>query len=176
MYIPVSYTHLDVYKRQVVHTLILIDESHRWVNTKKQQALELISVYFREARKYFGGIGLASHNARDFVPEGTESAVDKMKTLFELSQYKFVFHQDESSSEPVSYTHLYLGLHNFIPDFQKNREITLKFSIICWFIFLILNLYQIYKFRAAFSEEGFNLQQRGSSRWTTPEEIQKQYT
>lgn len=70
----------------------------------------------------------------------------------------------------------YLGLHNFIPDFQKNREITLKFSIICWFIFLILNLYQIYKFRAAFSEEGFNLQQRGSSRWTTPEEIQKQYT
>lgn len=83
----------------VVHTLILIDESHRWVNTKKQQALELISVYFREARKYFGGIGLASHNARDFVPEGTESAVDKMKTLFELSQYKFVFHQDESSSE-----------------------------------------------------------------------------
>ena len=34
----------------IVHTLILIDESHRWVNTKKQQALELISIYFRERK------------------------------------------------------------------------------------------------------------------------------
>ena len=70
----------------------------------------------------------------------------------------------------------YLELQNFIPDFQKNREITLKFNIICLFIFLVLNLYQAYKFRVAFSEEGFNLKQKGRSRWTTKKEIQKQYT
>lgn len=81
----------------VVHTLILIDESHRWVNTKKPHALDLITVYLREARKYFGGIGLASQSVRDFVPEGTSDMdVDKMKTVFELTQYKFIFHQDSN--------------------------------------------------------------------------------
>lgn len=81
----------------VVHTLILIDESHRWVNAKKPYALELITIYLREARKYFGGIGLASQSIRDYVPEGADSAeIDKLKTIFELTQYKFIFHQDSN--------------------------------------------------------------------------------
>ena len=35
----------------------------------------------------------------------------------------------------------YLGLHNFMPDFQKNKEITLKFSInyICLFDYLFIS-------------------------------------
>lgn len=83
----------------IIHTLILIDESHRWVNTKKPHALEQITVYLREARKYFGGLGLASQSVRDYVPEGTQDAeVDKMKTVFELTQYKFIFHQDSSAA------------------------------------------------------------------------------
>ena len=83
----------------IIHTLILIDESHRWVNTKKPHALEMITVYLREARKYFGGIGLASQSVRDYVPEGTaDKDVDKMKTVFELTQYKFIFHQDSNVS------------------------------------------------------------------------------
>lgn len=81
----------------VVHTLILIDESHRWVNAKKPHALELITIYLREARKYFGGIGLASQSIRDFVPEGSGSeAVDDMKKIFELTQYKFIHNQDSN--------------------------------------------------------------------------------
>lgn len=81
----------------VTHTLILIDESHRWVNAKKPYALDLISVYLREARKYFGGIGLASQSIRDYVPEGSSSEEEnKMKIIFELTQYKFVFHQDSN--------------------------------------------------------------------------------
>lgn len=81
----------------ITHTLILIDESHRWVNAKKPHALDLITIYLREARKYFGGIGLASQSIRDFVPEGSGSdAVDKMKIIFELTQYKFIFHQDSN--------------------------------------------------------------------------------
>ena len=83
----------------IIHTLILIDESHRWVNTKKPHALDMITVYCREARKYFGGIGLASQSVRDYVPEGTaDKDVDKMKTVFELTQYKFIFHQDSNVS------------------------------------------------------------------------------
>ncbi len=81
----------------VTHTLILIDESHRWVNAKKPYALDLITIYLREARKYFGGIGLASQSIRDYVPEGSSNEEEnKMKIIFELTQYKFVFHQDSN--------------------------------------------------------------------------------
>lgn len=88
----------------VVHTLILIDESHRWVNAKKPHALDLITIYLREARKYFGGIGLASQSIRDYVPEGSGSeAVDEMKRIFELTQYKFI-HQQDSNVLPMMNT------------------------------------------------------------------------
>lgn len=82
----------------VTRFLILIDESHRWLNAKKTHALDLVSVYLREARKYFGGIGLASQRAADYVPEGSGSdAVNKLKNIFELTQYKFVFRQSASA-------------------------------------------------------------------------------
>ena len=63
----------------IVHFLILIDESHRWLNVKKLYALNLISIYMREAPKFFGGIMMASQSIRD------------------LTQYKFIFHQDSSA-------------------------------------------------------------------------------
>ena len=47
---------------QVTKFLMIIDESHRWINTKKRHALESISIYLREARKFFGGIMLASQS------------------------------------------------------------------------------------------------------------------
>mgnify|MGYP000953248049 CR=1 FL=1 len=68
--------------------LILIDESHRWVNTKMVQILELLIQYLREARKFFAGIVLASQSVRDFMPESTGENIEKIKQLFELSQYK----------------------------------------------------------------------------------------
>lgn len=75
--------------------LMIIDESHRWLNTRKPQALESITIYLREARKYFGGIMLASQSIRDYVPEGSGAeAIDDLKKIFELTQYKFVFHQE----------------------------------------------------------------------------------
>lgn len=82
----------------IIHTLIIIDESHRWINAQKLQALDLITVYMREARKYFGGISLASQSIRDYVPEGANDiSINKLKTLFELTQYKFIFHQDTNA-------------------------------------------------------------------------------
>ena len=79
----------------VVHFLILIDESHRWVNATKLFALQFLSIYLREGPKYFVGIWLASQSIRDYTPEGsTEKGVETLKTIFELTQYKFIFHQD----------------------------------------------------------------------------------
>ncbi len=90
-------------KRDKIKTLILIDEAHRWVNAKKEHALDLITTYLREARKYNGGIILASQSIRDFVPEGSnDSAINKIKTIFELTQYKFIFHQDSNTVDMLN--------------------------------------------------------------------------
>ena len=78
--------------------LILIDESHRWVNTKMVQILELLIQYLREARKFFAGITFASQSVRDFAPQGaSDPHIDKIRVLFELTQYKFMFKQDSST-------------------------------------------------------------------------------
>lgn len=84
----------------VTRFLILIDESYRWLNAKKIHALDLVSIYLREARKYFGGIGLVAHRAADYVPEGSGAAeIDKLKTIFELTQYKFIFRQNSNAKK-----------------------------------------------------------------------------
>jgi len=72
----------------VVRYLILIDESHRIINTKKESAHALRSLikFSREDRKYFAGLLYASHSIRDFVPDGSsQEMVDEIKVLFELT-------------------------------------------------------------------------------------------
>ena len=84
--------------KDVVHFILYIDESHRWVNANKLFALELLGIYLREAPKYFGAIWLAIESIRDYVPEGsTVESIDKLKSIFELAQYKFIFHQDSNT-------------------------------------------------------------------------------
>lgn len=81
----------------VTKFLMIIDESHRWINTKKRHALESVSIYLREARKFFGGILLASQSIRDYAPEGSGAEeIDDLKKIFELTQYKFIFHQESN--------------------------------------------------------------------------------
>ena len=82
----------------VVRFLIIIDESHRWLNAQKLQAVNMITVYLRESRKFFGGIMLASQSIRDYVPEGSSDiSINQIKSLFELTQYKFIFQQDTNA-------------------------------------------------------------------------------
>lgn len=59
-----------------VKTLILIDEAHHWVNTKKEHALDLVTKYLREARKYNGGITLA--NLSDIIRSMIETINEKI--------------------------------------------------------------------------------------------------
>lgn len=93
-----KYESGEIKFEDVVRFLIIIDESHRWVNTKLPMILDLIIIYQREARKYFGGIALASQSVRDYVPEGINSPhIDMIKTVFELTQYKFIFRQDSAA-------------------------------------------------------------------------------
>lgn len=83
---------------EVSHTSIYIDESHRTVNAGKPYALDLLSIYLREGPKYFSNIWLASQSIRDYTPEGSSNEnIEKLKILFELTQYKFIFRQDRNA-------------------------------------------------------------------------------
>lgn len=108
----------------VVRFLIIIDESHRWVNTSKPQVLEMIDIFMREAPKFFGSLLFASHSIRDFFPtldgSGTGSVdarvMNQLKNIFELTQYKVLFHQ-ESSAIPM----LDVAFGSMLTVSQKNR-------------------------------------------------------
>ena len=96
-YMKAQYESKDLSFEDVVRFLIIIDESHRWINAKFEFILDLIIVILREARKYFVGVTLASQSIRDYAPEGSSSeAIEKLKIIFELTQYKFIFKQDSS--------------------------------------------------------------------------------
>lgn len=82
---------------EVTRFFIIIDESHRWINTKYPYILERVIIMLREMRKYFGGIMMASQSFRDYISEGTsDKELEQLKVVFELTQYKFIFKQDSS--------------------------------------------------------------------------------
>ncbi len=82
---------------KVTRFLIIVDESHRWINTRYSFILERIITMLREMRKYFAGMMMASQSFRDYISEGTSSKeIEQLKVVFELTQYKFIFKQDSS--------------------------------------------------------------------------------
>src|SRR5699024_11318279 len=49
--------------------LVIIDEAHHLVNADNMLAVDFLTTFAREARKYFGGLLLASQSINDFVPD-----------------------------------------------------------------------------------------------------------
>ena len=85
----------------ITRYLIVIDEAHRLINTENILAVKFLEDFEREARKYFGGLLFVSQSIRDFVPEGTAEGVNSIKTLFELTQYKFIMQQDANAQNAL---------------------------------------------------------------------------
>ncbi len=97
-----KYSSGEIEWEEIIRFMILIDESSRWLNAKKMFALDQILIYLREARQYFAGIGLATQSIRDYVPDGTTSSeMDKLKTIFELTQYQFIFRQQSNLKDKL---------------------------------------------------------------------------
>lgn len=99
-----AYNHGKLAFEDAMRYLIIIDEAHHIINTNKgsEHALRFLTKFSREARKYFGGLFFASHSIRDFVPEGSDqTAVEEIKKLFELTQYKFIMQQDNNSQQMI---------------------------------------------------------------------------
>ncbi len=83
---------------QIPKLLLMIDEAHRFINTRNPLALDHMIKIMREGRKYFTGLMFASQSIRDFAPQNNDGeAVEKLKTLFELTQYKFIMQQENNS-------------------------------------------------------------------------------
>lgn len=77
--------------------MILIDEAHRIINSNNIKSVEYLTSFEREARKYFGGLIFATQSIRDVAPANINNEVfEKIKTLFELTQYKFIMKQDNN--------------------------------------------------------------------------------
>ena len=97
-----QYQNKTIDEKDIMHSLILIDEAHKTINANKPAGVDAVVTIIREARKYFAAIGLASQSIRDFVPDHVgQEAVGKMRTLFELTTYKFVMNQDSNVMEKL---------------------------------------------------------------------------
>lgn len=82
--------------------LILIDEAHRIINSNNVTAVEYLTSFQREARKYFGGLVFATQSIRDVAPANLNSEMfEKIKTMFDLTQYKFIMQQDNNAIETL---------------------------------------------------------------------------
>lgn len=95
-----AYTNYTLKAEDATRYLILIDEAHHIINTRKgsEHAVQYLQRFMREARKYFGGLFFASHLITDFVPENAdENRAEEVKKLFQLTQYKFIGEQDSDS-------------------------------------------------------------------------------
>lgn len=89
-------------ERERSYIVSLIDEAHRFINTKNSQAVEYITKLVRRARKYDAGLWFASQSILDFMPaSSTSEETDKMRTIFSLVQYKMLMKQPESSKQTL---------------------------------------------------------------------------
>lgn len=76
---------------------VLFDESHNLINTNNIAAVEYVSNFEREMRKFRAGVVFATQSPQEMVPEGAASTdVAKLKTIFELTQFKTMFNLDDS--------------------------------------------------------------------------------
>lgn len=83
---------------EIPKLILIVDEAHKFINTQNPQVIDFMGKILREGRKYFTSLILASQSIRDYVPESKESEKqDKLKSLFELAQYKFIMQQDSNA-------------------------------------------------------------------------------
>ncbi|MEE6716467.1 ATP-binding protein [Schleiferilactobacillus harbinensis] len=82
---------------EIQYLNVLFDESHNLINTNNIAAVEYVSNFEREMRKFRAGVVFATQSPQEMIPEGAASAdIAKLKTIFELTQFKVLFNLDDS--------------------------------------------------------------------------------
>ncbi|MBY0756294.1 ATP-binding protein [Clostridium sardiniense] len=114
---------------EAIKYILYVDEAHKYVNSNNELAVDFFINFIREDRKYFAGLILATQSINDMVPKNKENHVlEKIRTLFELTQYKFIMQQDNNTKEALE--DIFNGQLNsseidIIPYFQKGDVILL---------------------------------------------------
>lgn len=100
---------------------LLLDEAHRILNNELDSKIIKFFIDFqREARKYLGSIWFSYHTIDDAIKDDGESK--KMNQLFNLSQYKILFEQDNQLKNKL--------LNVFKSNFNENEiDAISKFKI-----------------------------------------------
>lgn len=87
---------------EAIRTLLVIDEFHNITRQENMDAIDLLDRYEREARKAFGGLGLATHDISDLFSKGaSDNFKEKVRKLLKLSTYTFIMKQDPSSIDEL---------------------------------------------------------------------------
>lgn len=81
--------------------ICLIDEAHRFINTKNTLCTNFILKLERRSRKYDAGLWYATQSILDFMPSDTGENVDTVKKIFQLAQYKILLKQSSDSVETL---------------------------------------------------------------------------
>lgn len=92
----------EIEEDDVSKFILAIDEAHNYINARNIESVSYVLKMMREDRKYFGSVILASHSIKDYVPQDASTeAVEELKKLFEVTQYKFIMQQDNNTLDAI---------------------------------------------------------------------------
>lgn len=124
---------------EVRHFVITVDECHNLLNINKGFVVDSFVTLMSEARKFFGGIGLATQRIDRMFPNATNAsdketilAVNNLMQIYGLCQYKFILKHDATTigdaMNPGTLRRVYSsflteGDYQSIPQFDKGDGI-----------------------------------------------------
>ncbi|MEK4448626.1 ATPase [Bacillus sp. FSL M8-0052] len=91
----------------ITRFLILLDECHNVLEMRKAFTANFFVTLMSEARKFFGGLALATQRIERMFPDTNTSdpdmalAANKLREIFGLTQYKVLFRQDQTSMKLI---------------------------------------------------------------------------
>ncbi|MCY3067611.1 MULTISPECIES: VirB4 family type IV secretion system protein [Aerococcus] len=77
--------------------MVFIDEAHNVINAQNLGAVQYVTNFMREMRKFGAGVIFATQTPAEVLPESSSNeAIDEVKKVFELCQYKILLNLDNS--------------------------------------------------------------------------------
>lgn len=83
------------------YVISVIDEAHRFVNSNNSHTTDFIEKECRRTRKYDAALWLASQSISDFNPLGNSTGAERVRTIFNLIQYKIILKQSGESYDTL---------------------------------------------------------------------------
>ena len=85
------YENREIAERDIIHSMVIVDESHHILNAQFVDCVRQMTVMAREMRKYFSGIVFATQLITDNLKGDNASTEEKaVQDLFDLATYRFI--------------------------------------------------------------------------------------